>query len=416
MKRLKDFTPEIQAKIPSYQAKALEGVMDGGRYRDFDIEKAKAAVYHNYEVCGYKRPLVLLVENPLEQQVMFNYICALFGENKELGIQLNSQLVSQLVSQLESQLGSQLNSQLNSQLRSQLGSQLHSQLESQLHSQLESQLNSQLVSQLVIQLESQLNSQLHSQLDSQLHSQLGKYNYNYLFTLNVYSDCYYTWYNFIHEQFQLPLDDKTKNLFDITFKLQRESGVYSCIFSEAVAVVCKYPKKVYQVGEDYVLHNCNGNAAEWGHSFMPFDCYYVNGRNISTELFAKIDTITFNEFLKLENEEDKAAIITVKKERHGNSHVLSFLGAELVDEQEIVHETSKEVQRLYKTKKKFEWANDSKGNSNVQLAWNEMQCPSTGQTYLIETCPTFNNVVESAKWLRPSFVPNSVPYHWQSAN
>jgi hypothetical protein len=342
--------------------------MDGGRYRDFDIEKAKAAVYHNYETCGYKRPLVLWVDNPLEQQVVFNYICALFVENKDLDSQLDSQL--------------------------------HSQLQSQLYSQ----------------LRSQLESQLYSQLDSQLESQLRKYHYNYLFTLNVYSDCYYTWYNFIHEQFQLPIDEKTKNLFDITFKLQRESGIYSSIFSEALAVVCKYPKKVHQAGEEYVLHNCNGNAVEWGHSFMPFDCYYVNGRNISSELFAKIDTITFDEFLKLENEEDKAAIITVKKERYGNSHVLSFLGAELIDEQEIVHETSKEVQRLYKTKKKFEWANDSNGNSNVQLAWNEMQCPSTGQTYLIETCPTFNSVVESAKFLRPSFVPNTVPYHWQSAN
>jgi hypothetical protein len=305
---------------------------------------------------------------------------------------LESQLDSQLESQLDSQLGSQLRSQLGSQLRSQLGSQLDSQLRSQLYSQLESQLY------------------------SQLRSQLGKYHYNYLFTLNVYSDCYYTWFNFIHEQFQLPIDDKTKNLFDITFKLQRASGVYSCIFSEAVAVVCKYPQKVHQSGPEYNLHNCNGNAVEWGHSFMRFDCCYVNGRNISSELFAKIDTITFDEFLKLKNEEDKAAIITVKKERHGNNHVLFFLGAEVVDEQEIVHETSKEIQRLYKTKKRFEWANDSKGNSNVQLAWNEMQCPSTGQTYLIETCPTFNSVVESAKWLRPSFVPNSVPYHWQSAN
>ena len=136
----------------------------------------------------------------------------------------------------------------------------------------------------------------------------------------------------------------------------------------------------------------------------------------SKQLFESIDTITFDEFIKLENEEDKAAIISAKKERHGNSHVLEFLGAEIVDEQTITHETSLEVQRLYKTKKRFEWANDSKGNSNVQLAWNEMQCPSTGQTYLIETCPTFKSVVESAKWLRPSFVPADVDYKWQSAN
>jgi hypothetical protein len=45
-----------------------------------------------------------------------------------------------------------------------------------------------------------------------------------------------------------------------------------------------------------------------------------------------------------------------------------------------------------------------------------MTCPSTGSVYLIETCPSFTDVIESAKYLRPSNVPMDLQYLWQRAN
>ena len=74
MKTLKDFTPEIQAKIPEYQNRVLEPIFNGSKYHNFDIEKAKKAIKWNYEKCGFKMPVVLVAENPLEQQYLFNYL------------------------------------------------------------------------------------------------------------------------------------------------------------------------------------------------------------------------------------------------------------------------------------------------------------------------------------------------------
>ena len=74
MKTLKDFTPEIQAKIPKYIEKYTRGVFDGGRYRDFKFENAEELIHFNYERCGYKKPVVLMAENPYEAQIMFNYL------------------------------------------------------------------------------------------------------------------------------------------------------------------------------------------------------------------------------------------------------------------------------------------------------------------------------------------------------
>ena len=74
MKTLNDLTPEKQTKIPKYQKRVLDPIFNGSKYHNFDLEKAKKAIKWNYEKCGYKMPIVLVAENPLEQQYLFNYL------------------------------------------------------------------------------------------------------------------------------------------------------------------------------------------------------------------------------------------------------------------------------------------------------------------------------------------------------
>ena len=563
-KTLKDFTPEIQERIPEYIARYTKGVFDGGRYNSFSKKDAEDLINWNYNKCKLKNPVVLVAENPYESQIFFNYIkanekiylpilytiyCLKNGiefpfkelpnvkiENiysqlhsqldsqlhsqlnsklhsqlhSQLNSQLRSQLHSQLDSQLDSQLHSQLNSQLHSQLHSQLDSQLHSQLYSKLHSQLDSQLHSQLNSQLRSQLDSQLNSQLHSQLnsqlysqldsqlysqlnsqldsqlysqldsqlnsqlDSQLHSQLnsqlysqldsqlyshlnsqldsqldsklrsqlhsqlysqlhsqlnsqlysqlnsqlGKYNEDYLFTSNIYSGTYGAWFKFIKDEFNIECEIGAE--LDLWNNLYQKSGVYSAIFSELLCVVSKYPMKVYRNANND-LHSTNECAVKWGYSteMTKFDCHYVNGRNISSKLFNEVvsGSITFSDFKKIENEDEKGVIMTIIKENNGNEGLLKFLGAVEVDKKKIKHtESYSETIRLLKTKERYSFLQNSKGEENQPYAWIEMICPSTGTTYLIDTCPSFTDALECAKWHRPKNVPSSVEYLWQSAN
>jgi hypothetical protein len=136
-------------------------------------------------------------------------------------------------------------------------------------------------------------------------------------------------------------------------------------------------------------------------------------------LFNKLkeDKFTFGDFNSLENEDQKASVITFIKETKGNEGVLNFLKARLEDTQIVKHtESYTEELKLFKTSERYDWANDSKGNSGVQLAWVQFKCPSTDSYYMIEVCPSFSNVVEAAKWLRPKNVPSNLIYQWQSAN
>jgi hypothetical protein len=451
MKTIKDFTPEVQAKIPQYINKALKGVFNGGRYNAFNYESAYKAVSLQYEKSGFKPPLMIVAENPYEAQVLFNYIknsefwakvvCFLSKAEKvdsqlysQLSSQLYSQLRSQLYSQLSSQLRSQLDSQLDSQLRSQLRSQLYSQLDSQLRSQLRSQLDSQLDSQLRSQLRSQLSSQLRSQLrsqlssqldsqldsqlrsqlrsqlssqlDSQLDSQLHEYNSSYLFTLNVWSDAYFAWFNFMVKE--LGVKGEIVKELEIFSTTQENSNIYNAIFSEAVCVVSKYPTKVHR-NADLRLHNTKGVAVEWGaySDLTKFECYYINGRNIPNNIaeIALNNEVTKEIFSNEQNDEHRSAWYSYL----GEERMLEVLGAVEVDRFNVTHNNNEqETITLFRTKENL---NKFKGKP---YAWLKRICPSTGNVYLTPTNPDFKTAEESAKFHRPDWIPSSLGYHWYS--
>ena len=203
-------------------------------------------------------------------------------------------------------------------------------------------------------------------------------------------------------------------------RLYEDSNIYSAIFSELICVVSKYPKHVSK-NQENDLHNITTSAVEWGYStdLTKWGCFYVNGRNISPTLFNKVinKQFTFNDFKKLTNEDEKACVLTVIKENEGNEGLMHFLNATCINSKTIKHENGyEELLELYQTKEKFDILQNSKGEFNQPYAWIKMTCPSTKSTYLIDTCPTFTDVVECAKWHRPKMVPTSVNYIWQSAN
>lgn len=361
MKNIKDLTPEIEAKIPQYIERYTRGIFDGQRFENFKKEDAEKLIFWNYEKCGFKRPVVLVAENPYEAQIFFNYI------------KLNQEIFAPIL-----------------------------------------YLNYCIINDLEIPKEFNFSSQLSSQLSSQI----SVYNYDYLFTSNIWSNGLVAWYKFIKDEFNI--DAEINIMLDSWSDLYQNSNVYSSIFSELVCVVSKYPKKIHRnINND--LHNTNGSSVEWNNStdMTNFDCYYVNGRNINKELFKKVNSkeFTFEDFKLLSNEDEKAAVLTIIKENEGNVGLMKFLNAICIDEKIIKHENGySETIKLFQTKEKFDILQNSKGEFNQPYAWINMKCPSTGSEYLIDTCPTFTDVLKCAKWHRPKLVPDSVDYIWTSAN
>ena len=375
MKTLKDFTPEIQAKIPEYQNRVLEPIFNGSKYHNFDIEKAKKAIKWNYEKCGFKMPVVLVAENPLEQQYLFNYLNTpqsnLF---RKIIYVLNNEFIEIELFNKKCKISSYFILFFNLSL-----------------------LNNQLSSQL----DSQLNSQLHSQLDSQLRSQLylkniSNYNYNYLFTLNIYSEVYYTWFEFVRKEFNLNLtinDD-----FQECFNLHKESGIYSAIFSKEVCVISKYPLEIHQESAQFRLNNIEKSAIIWSNSFAPLDCYYINGLNISKELFEKLSKkeVSFENWVNESNEEIKSAILSFYQQKFGDEFLFQFLSKNLKEIDTFVDK--KEAKYLEGTTKGMNVGVYTlfKGIvNNEYIAYVRCYCPSTDRMFFLGVNPENTNAKDA---------------------
>lgn len=269
MKTPDQLRANLQSKIPRYIHKAMSGILTGERYQEFNFQDAKKCIEWNYTKCGYRVPLIIVTENPLEMQLMFNYIQHInkFLDTKDDGVcvALRSQLLSQLSTNPQTMLGVQLESMLRSRIGSrrfpeinsnfihnldrQLNLRLYNVLFTELDAKLEIKIGSQLSTLLKEPMRTLLGDQLGDSLDQiirgALNAQEHDLNYvhpTYLFTTNFYSDCIYTWYEFARKELNLQLSINED--FQTCFELQRNSGIGQAIFAEDLCVISRYPVNV----------------------------------------------------------------------------------------------------------------------------------------------------------------------------
>ncbi len=203
------------------------------------------------------------------------------------------------------------------------------------------------------------------------------------------------------------------------FKEYVPAGIYDAIAYDTDIIVIRKPKQVF-LNEANQLHRLDGPAIEFldGAGF-----YAINNRIIKAKLARRVlnGEFTREEFLSLQNDEDRAAVIMYKGDT-----LLPFLKAEKVDEITIQHmvatpkgvDASGElvVEKIPETETIALYKTKGKDNKllNEKFAWLVRNCPSTGTTYITPSNPMHDTALDAAKAHRPSWVPTEVPYEWFS--
>lgn len=225
----------------------------------------------------------------------------------------------------------------------------------------------------------------------------------------------YNWLSFY--EFFMPMDDILTE--EAKTNLQRiinivDAGIFTSIQLEVVCAVVKMPNFIARDAENN-LHCTSGPAITFLDGYGQ---HYIHGRFLEEDYFNKTinKTLTRDEYFAIENEDIKGCINTIMDAEFGSEYLANFLGAELVDSKIIVHPTHTEEIKLFRTKEKFSFARNSKGEENQPLAWIQMTCPSTHTIYMLKTCPLHTDAETCAKAHRSDKIPVSVPYIWQSAS
>jgi len=328
--------------------------------------------------------------------------------------QVRSQVRDQVGNQVWGQVVDQVGDQVRDQVRNQVWDQVGNQVGNQVWGQVRDQVRDQVGDEVWGQVRSQVRDQVGDEVWGQVRSQVWGQKIIYINFSNYCNSSDFGWesfYDFFFKESEIKIDRKE----DLEMCIKFSESSFMSIQLDGLCIVSKYPNHIYR-NKSNGLHNSSGFAISFADGYGQ---NYVNGRYLEPKIFNNSQTIqgARKEFLKSENEDIKACIITIIKENFGNSGLMDMLNSELVDEKNIFHTKDySEKLRLYRTKEKYSFLQNSKGEANQPYAWIEMTCPSTGNTYLIDTCPLFTDVVECAKWHRPEVVPNNLDYAWISAN
>ena len=250
-----------------------------------------------------------------------------------------------------------------------------------------------------------LSANLRANLRDNLRDNLGDKHEPSSYWGNIGDYGWVSFYDFIQKTGHF----STYNFKDFdNYKKLLETGIYELYVFDGLCVICEMPK-VFQ-NTDKQLHNVNGPAAQWRDGWGQ---YFVNGRSVEKDLIEK--GFSKHDLIREENEDKKAAMIMIVKERDGDKGLLNFLEAVIVDEKKILHfEGYEETVRLYKTKEIYDILQDRHGNMGQPYCWSEIICPSTNSTYLIENSADFTDAEEALKFLRPSFIPSDLLYKWEA--
>src|SRR5690606_15662067 len=139
---------------------------------------------------------------------------------------------------------------------------------------------------------------------------------------------------------------------------------------------------------------------EWGSStdVTNFDCYYIDGMNIEKELFYKLSEkeITFEDFVKEQNEETKSSILAFYRAKFGDEFMFRFLSKNLTEIDSYVD------------KKAEEYLVGTTGGMNIgvytlfrgrvmdeDIAYVRCYCPSTDRMFFLGVEPKHTNAKDA---------------------
>jgi hypothetical protein len=362
MKTLDDLTPEIIAKIDVYKDKCTKDLYSGVEAANFNPKISTEYVEKVYEIAEHKPPVVIFAENPIEYKKKFQAL-----QNTDI------QNVVAKAFELRKSVDEYDNDEYQKSL-------------------------------------AEVNTAIDSYEPTYTDDKL-EIKSSYLYLCSPYHRVYLTWYKFIQDEFKIDHDNKET----LNYLYERaNNNISRCYFTEAYVLVLKMPHRMYR--NEIGFHNAHGSAINWGDAY---ELHYINGRKIPSDIYNKVadKKLSFEEFIAIENEDIKAGIITLIKERFGDEQLMNFLGAEVVDTAELKHTSGhREKVRLWKTKKTFEFLADINGKLNQPYAWLEETCPSTGSVYLIDTSAHFTSALDASKFHRPQLIPEELRYDFTQFN
>ena len=358
IKTLDDLTPEIEAQIPIWKEKCIKDLYDGTEWKNYKREDTALYINYVFKMVDLEEPVVVVANTLNEYREFYNRIfepgkCELYQKQIEKFYETQRTVDEKI--------------------------------------------------KFGIEFENMLRNQPFLPKEETAQP---KFHWNTL--ISEYSRVYLTWYKFIKDMYNIPYTMAEE--LDWLYSMVNKSSIAKAYVCEGIVLILRLPEKIKR--NDIGFHD---TSSEGAISYPDQKLYYINGRNMPDWIFEKYfnKTLTFDDFINESNEDVKAGIITIIKDNEGNEGLLKFLNAVLVDEDYITHGNGqKEHVKLFKTKEKYEFLQDHKGNFNVPYAWTWMKCPSTGTEYLIDTSSAFDNVIDSMKFHRPEGVPQELSYVW----
>lgn len=348
--KIEKLTEEQRNKLKIYREKYLDIFFNNKKLASKkEVKEYIHWFYSKFNISTNKRPMVILVDSPLECLIAKKYL-DIFLKNKNLKNKFNNEI----------------------------GNEVWEEVGNEVMKEISDEFGHKVTNEVVNEVWNEVSNEIRTEVSNEIRNKNLKW-----VEPTYYLSAFNSWISFYDffdkECFKL----KNSEIFNEYKKVLDLNIFWSIAFKNAVIVSRNAVK--FNRNSRKQLHSVNEPAIQFGGKY-PYSKYYINGRNISKSLFEKLSKkeYTFKEFLEEKNEEIKNACIGFMQEKWGDEYLCRFLNSELIEIDTFVDKKNK----IY-LKGTTEGMNVGvytlfKGNiNNVNVAYVRCYCPSTDRIFYL---------------------------------
>jgi len=176
------------------------------------------------------------------------------------------------------------------------------------------------------------------------------------------------------------------------FRIYRQflkSGFYDMIQLKGMCIVCERPKLITRNNQG-LMHNTDGPCIQWNDGY---EFYSINGRIVSPENFKAVrqNTLSVDTFFRIENQDERAAIIQMMTELNGASYVGDWMSDNLKSVDTYTHDRTKEYNPSAVGQNVGVYTLFRGEIEGVPVKYVRCYCPSTDRRFFLGVPPEIAN-------------------------
>ena len=319
--------------------------------KDITIQDVEKGVEQLYALDNRKKPVIIILDDPLQCQYLANIISNKKGDqidakirdqiydqiydpiDAKIGAKIDAKIHDQISAKIRDPIDAQINAKIRDPIRAKIHDQIYAQISAKIHDPIDAQISAKIRDPIYAQISAKIHDPIYNQIgakigakiNAKINAKIRDQHLTYFFQLGGLSwrSLYYAYFDYYLKTGLIKVDNELKQKTNQQIEFLKK-GVWDLIVFQNICIISRCPKT--KRDENHRLHSVTTQAVEFksGYGF-----YAIHGIVFEEELWNKVVHRKLNakKLLTIKNVDQRFVAI----QHYGFENILDTLDKTFID-------------------------------------------------------------------------------------